>query len=116
MPKAMLSPRAWSVALAAVLTVAGADAAQVTARWYKGNLHTHTLVSHGRALPVEAAVLYRDAGYHFLMFSDHNRTLTADEIATNWDVDNGRFFGGTPKFEVSEAQDVSIPGFRIIIR
>lgn len=42
-------------------------------RWYKGNLHTHTLVSDGQALPVESAVLYRDAGYHFLMFSDHNR-------------------------------------------
>ena len=46
----------------------------------------------------------------------YNRTLTADEIATNWDVDNGRFFGGTPKFEVSEAQDIRRPGFRVIIR
>ena len=46
----------------------------------------------------------------------YNRTLTADEIATNWDVDNGRFFGGAPKFEVSEVQDISLPGFKIIIR
>ena len=46
----------------------------------------------------------------------YNRTLTADEIATNWNVDNGRFFGGTPQFEVSEAQDIRRPGFRIIFR
>ncbi|MBP3404937.1 MAG: hypothetical protein J6N18_02460 [Kiritimatiellae bacterium] len=41
-------------------------------KWYKGNLHAHTLVSDGRAFPVEAALLYRDIGYDFLMFSEHN--------------------------------------------
>ena len=41
-------------------------------KWYKGNLHMHTLVSDGRAFPVEAALLYRDIGYNFVMFSDHN--------------------------------------------
>ena len=41
-------------------------------RWYRGNLHTHTLVSDGQAFPVEAALLYKRFGYDFLMLSDHN--------------------------------------------
>lgn len=50
----------------------GGVAAPKRRKWYKGNLHAHTLVSDGRAFPVEAALLYRDIGYDFLMFSDHN--------------------------------------------
>ncbi|HVX09931.1 MAG TPA: hypothetical protein VHC22_01900 [Pirellulales bacterium] len=41
-------------------------------RWWKGNLHTHTLWSDGDDLPEMVAEWYRTHGYHFLALSDHN--------------------------------------------
>lgn len=41
--------------------------------WYKGNLHSHTTVSDGMLTPEEAANYYKDNGYHFLCFSEHER-------------------------------------------
>jgi predicted metal-dependent phosphoesterase TrpH len=43
-----------------------------TGRWYKGNLHTHTLNSDGDSTPQEVATWYREHGYQFLALSDHN--------------------------------------------
>jgi predicted metal-dependent phosphoesterase TrpH len=43
-----------------------------TGRWYKGNLHTHTLNSDGDSTPLEVAIWYREHGYQFLALSDHN--------------------------------------------
>lgn len=41
-------------------------------RWWKGNLHTHTLWSDGNDFPEMIAEWYRTHGYHFLALSDHN--------------------------------------------
>ena len=41
-------------------------------KWYKGNLHTHTLWSDGDDFPEMVADWYRSNGYHFLALSDHN--------------------------------------------
>jgi hypothetical protein len=41
-------------------------------RWYKGNLHTHTLNSDGDSTPAEVAAWYKEHGYDFLVLSDHN--------------------------------------------
>ena len=41
-------------------------------RWYRGNLHTHSHWSDGDDYLEMIAVWYRDTGYHFLAFSDHN--------------------------------------------
>src|ERR671912_655646 len=41
-------------------------------RWYKGNLHTHSLWSDGDDFPERIATWYRDRGYHFLAITDHN--------------------------------------------
>ena len=41
-------------------------------RWWRGNLHTHTLWSDGDGFPEMVAEWYRDQGYHFLALSDHN--------------------------------------------
>ena len=46
--------------------------ATVSPRWWRGNLHTHTFWSDGRAFPEEAVAWYREHGYHFLGLSDHN--------------------------------------------
>lgn len=41
-------------------------------RWYKGNLHTHTLWSDGDNYPEMIVEYYQRRGYHFLALSDHN--------------------------------------------
>lgn len=41
--------------------------------WYKGNLHSHTVNSDGRLTPEEAVKLFKEHGYHFLCFSEHDR-------------------------------------------
>jgi acetyl esterase/lipase len=47
-------------------------------RWFKGNLHTHSLWSDGDDFPERISTWYRDHGYDFLAISDHN-TLQAGE-------------------------------------
>ena len=47
-------------------------------RWYKGNLHTHSLWSDGNDFPEMIVDWYKRAGYHFLALSDHN-ILSATE-------------------------------------
>jgi hypothetical protein len=42
------------------------------ARWWKGNLHTHSLWSDGDDYPEMIAAWYAEHGYHFLALSDHN--------------------------------------------
>jgi hypothetical protein len=41
-------------------------------RWWKGNLHTHSLWSDGDDFPEMIGEWYRGQGYHFLALSDHN--------------------------------------------
>ena len=41
-------------------------------RWFKGNLHTHSLWSDGNDYPEMIADWYRRHGYQFLALSDHN--------------------------------------------
>lgn len=45
---------------------------RAASRWYKGNLHTHTLNSDGDSTPLEVATWYREHGYQFLVLTDHN--------------------------------------------
>jgi hypothetical protein len=41
-------------------------------RWYKGNLHTHTTNSDGDTIPEAVIWWYKEHGYNFLAFTDHN--------------------------------------------
>lgn len=41
-------------------------------RWWKGNTHTHTWWSDGDTPPELIAQWYKEQGYDFLVFSDHN--------------------------------------------
>ena len=59
-----------AVAAASLLVVAQNSAPKT--RWYKGNLHTHTLNSDGDSSPDEVARWYREHRYDFLVLSDHN--------------------------------------------
>ncbi len=40
--------------------------------FYKGNLHMHSVVSDGCLTPDELKKLYRDRGYQFVVFSEHD--------------------------------------------
>lgn len=51
---------------------AGAAEATAEPRWWKGNLHTHSLWSDGDDYPEMIADWYKSQGYHFLALSDHN--------------------------------------------
>jgi hypothetical protein len=53
-------------------SVPRATSADSTLRWYRGNLHTHTLWSDGDDFPEMVADWYRQHEYHFLALSDHN--------------------------------------------
>lgn len=61
-----------------IMTFSWAAQAQVASdnipplRWWKGNLHTHSLWSDGDDFPEMIAQWYCDRGYNFLALSDHN--------------------------------------------
>jgi hypothetical protein len=40
-------------------------------RFWRGNLHTHSNLSDGRLPPDKVVEAYKDAGYDFMMLSDH---------------------------------------------
>src|SRR5687768_16315003 len=65
--------RITSLILLFVATLASAD--EPATRWWKGNLHTHSLWSDGDDYPEVIAAWYKEQGYHFLALSDHNVTL-----------------------------------------
>ena len=46
--------------------------AQPEPRWWKGNLHTHSLWSDGDDYPEMIMDWYKSRGYHFAVLSDHN--------------------------------------------
>jgi hypothetical protein len=57
---------------ASVAALLSTIAAAAEARWFKGNLHTHTLWSDGDDYPEMVADWYKRNGYNFLGLSDHN--------------------------------------------
>ena len=71
---------AFSVVAGLLAVVPLASAAE--ARWWKGNLHTHSLWSDGDDFPESIADWYKQHGYHFLAMSDHNRMLEGEQWVT----------------------------------
>lgn len=85
--------RTVAAAFFAALFAIAQIAADPEPRWWRGNLHTHTLWSDGDGFPEMIAEWYRDHGYHFLALSDHNvlsqgeRWMTAQSIDQRAGVD-----------------------------
>jgi len=72
--------------LAAGFILGSAAAADPAPRWWKGNLHTHSLWSDGDDYPEMIADWYKQQGYHFLALSDHNVIQTGERwsmVSTN---------------------------------
>src|SRR5678816_3844369 len=51
-----------------------------TTRWFKGNLHTHTLNSDGDSTPDDVVRWYREHGYNFVTITDHNYLTSVDGL------------------------------------
>ncbi len=47
-------------------------------RWYRGNLHTHSMWSDGDDYLEMIGLWYKDHGYDFLCFTDHNRLAKSE--------------------------------------
>lgn len=68
-------------------------------RWYRGNLHTHSHWSDGDDYLPTIAAWYREHGYQFLVFTDHNVLAQGER----WiDVDASK--GGRRAFEKLKAK------------
>ncbi len=82
------------VALLATSLWPGFGTQAADAKWWRGNLHTHTLWSDGDDYPEMVAQWYKDNGYDFLVLSDHN----IFQSGQTWsDIDKNR--GGRAAFD-----------------
>ncbi len=68
-------------------------------RWYKGNLHTHTLNSDGDSTPDDVVKWYREHGYQFLVLTDHNYLTGVDGL--------NALHGADDKFLVVKGEEVT---------
>ena len=52
--------------------------ADTPSRWYRGNIHTHSLWSDGDDYPEMIGLWYKEHGYDFLCYTDHNVLATTE--------------------------------------
>ena len=64
------------------------------ARWWKGNLHTHTLWSDGDDYPEMVVDWYKEHSYQFLGLSEHNNVMGDDDV---W-IEVSKSLGGMQAF------------------
>jgi len=69
------------------------------ARWYRGNMHTHSLWSDGDDFLESIGSWYRDQKYQFLVFTDHNVIANTER----W-VEIDKLKGGRESFEKLKKQ------------
>jgi hypothetical protein len=79
---ATLSMLRLSLAISLTLCCCGFSADESAPRWWKGNLHTHTLWSDGDNYPEMVADWYKQNGYNFLALSDHNILSNVEKWVT----------------------------------
>ncbi|PYJ82179.1 MAG: hypothetical protein DME22_19325, partial [Verrucomicrobia bacterium] len=79
--RAARHPACWSLLLTFVLLAAGGRAqnSDTRLRWWKGNLHTHSLWSDGDDYPEMIVDWYKQHDYQFLALSDHNILLQGNK-------------------------------------
>lgn len=70
-----------------------------TARWYKGNTHTHTINSDGDSTPETVVKWYKDNRYNFLFITDHEFITPVEPL--------NREFGASGEFAVFSAQEIT---------
>ncbi len=75
------------------------------ARWWKGNLHTHSLWTDGADFPEMIAAWYRDHGYNFLAITEHDMLQEGER----WVDINAPDPGWPPRNASTRA---ALPGYR----
>ena len=94
---ASCSRRAAAIALVCLAGAAVAStqlcAQSHTPQWWKGNLHTHSLWSDGTEFPELIVEWYRNAGYNFLAFTEHDMLQEGER----WIDVNARDVGWPPR-------------------
>jgi hypothetical protein len=88
-----------ALALAPVGPIGTQVAPAASARWFKGNTHTHTLNSDGDSTPDDVVRWYREHGYQFLVLTDHNFLTSVDALQA--------LHGATDRFLVVKGEEVS---------
>ena len=86
------------------------EALEPDIRWYRGNLHTHTLWSDGDDFPDMVVDWYREAGYDFLALSDHNVLSTGERWIVVDEAVRPSFAEYVSRFSGSEIDTVWIAG------
>lgn len=69
------------------------------AKWFKGNLHTHTVNSDGDSTPDDVVKWYRERDYQFLVLTDHNYLTSVDGL--------NAVHGADDKFLVVKGEEVT---------
>jgi hypothetical protein len=69
------------------------------ARYFKGNLHTHTLNSDGDSTPDDVVRWYREHGYNFVTITDHNYLTSVDGL--------NALHGADDKFLVMKGEELT---------
>ncbi|MGE3488863.1 MAG: CehA/McbA family metallohydrolase [Vicinamibacterales bacterium] len=105
----MSSPRLFLILSACAVAVVSASALSLTAplaqpappaqRWFKGNLHTHTVNSDGDSTPDDVVRWYRERNYQFLVLTDHNYLTSVDGL--------NAVHGADDKFLVVKGEEVT---------
>jgi hypothetical protein len=97
----LLSAFALAVASASALSPPAQPAppASPGARWFKGNLHTHTVNSDGDSTPDDVVRWYRERDYQFLALTDHNYLTSVDGL--------NAVHGADDKFVVIKGEEVT---------
>ena len=89
-----------AIAVAGGTTVLARPAQTVAAgRYFKGNLHTHTLNSDGDSTPDDVVRWYREHGYNFVTMTDHNYLTSVDGL--------NALHGADDKFLVMRGEEVT---------
>jgi len=98
-PRLFLFLSALALAVSASLLAQPAQPAQPAPKWFKGNLHTHTVNSDGDSTPDDVVKWYRESDYQFLVLTDHNYLTSVDGL--------NAVHGADDKFLVVKGEEVS---------
>lgn len=75
------------------------DQSAAQKKWYKGNLHTHSLWSDGNDFPEMIAKWYKEHGYQFLGISDHNILSKGEKWMPKTAIEKRGGKGGAERYE-----------------
>jgi hypothetical protein len=79
--------------------------------WYKGNTHSHSVVSDGDNPPFKVVKSYHDKGYNFLLLTDHNFLVNIDTVKMPENM--RKDFILIPGEEVTDQKSVHTTAFNI---